>query len=123
MKDVISKLSSGESVKRSDIEYSSTVVENRRLRKLDKDHLQIEQEENDVLLAKNIYQDVECNLWKCRNCSWKGPYRHKAKSHARRCGQRQRIFRRKSNKKKYECSSEGCSLSFNLHSELLKHYR
>ena len=119
---VVSKISNGLPVDESDIGFSST-LEPRRRRKLNKDHLQIEDEENERLLESKMYFVETDQKWKCRNCPWEGPYRHKAKAHSRDCGQRRRVSKKKPRIKKFSCSSDGCGLSFYLRSELSKHYR
>ena len=93
----------------------------RRFRSLNKDHLQMEEEENLRQMEKKMRQ--EGNLWICRDCPWKGKFSLKAKSHARDCGQRRKISSKKVKEKKYDCSNGDCGLSFALRSQLLKHYR
>ena len=93
------------------------------MRSLDKDHLQTEEEENNVQMQKKMFQEVGSRVWRCRDCAWSGLYRHKAKGHARTCGQRKRASKRKYREKKYECSNGECGLAFALRSKLLNHYR
>ena len=106
----------------SGIRFNS-LMGSRRLRSLDKDHLQTEEEENNVQMQKKMFQVVGSRVWRCRDCDWSGPYRHKAKGHARTCGQRKRASKRKYKEKKYECSNGECGLAFALRSKLLNHYR
>ena len=91
--------------------------------KLNKDHLQKEEEENTRLMEKKMMQEVGSMFWTCRDCSWKAKYRHKAKAHARDCGQRQKKYIRKARGKKFECSNGTCELTFPLLSQLQDHYR
>ena len=89
---------------------------------LNKDHLQKEDETNRNLMNKKMRQDVD-SKWRCKDCGWRGRYRHKAKSHARECGVMKKIYRKKKTGKKYECSSFNCELSFSSRESLAKHYR
>ena len=98
-------------------------VEQRRLRALDKDHLQAEEEENLRLMKKKMNQEVGTKFWRCRDCPWRGKYSLRAKCHARECGQRKRTNTRKTKEKKFQCSNSSCDLSFALRSQLLHHYR
>ena len=95
----------------------------RRFRSLNKDHLQVEEEENIRQMAKKMSQEEDSQYWKCRDCPWRGKYSHKAKSHARDCGQRKKANKKKVNEKKFECSHGNCTLSFALRRQLLQHYR
>ena len=95
----------------------------RKFRSLNKDHLQKEEESNRILMEKKMRQEEGSIMWTCRDCDWKGKYSHKAKAHARDCGQRRRNSSKKSKVKKYPCSKEDCGLSFSLRSRLLSHYR
>ena len=95
----------------------------RRFRSLNKDVLQKEEEENIRLMEKKMRQQDGSMIWTCRDCCWKGKFSHKAKAHARDCGQRKRINIKKSKVKKFECSNRNCELSFALRSQLLEHYR
>lgn len=96
----------------------------RKLVKLSKDGLQKEEEQNMRLMKDKI---VELNdgkfKWGCRDCTWKGKYSHKAKSHARDCGARRRENPRKVKANKFECSGDGCNLTFPYLDLLQKHYR
>ena len=96
----------------------------RRLRKLSKDGLQKEEEENSRLMREKIVKrDDSPNKWGCRDCAWKGKYSHKAKAHARACGLRRRDHIRKPKENKHECSGAECTLSFPYLSQLYDHYR
>ena len=98
-------------------------LEERRFRRLSKDHLQKEEEENMYLMEKKMTQQEGSNIWTCKECEWKGKFRLKAKAHARDCGQRKRTHVKKSKKKKFDCSNGTCSLSFANISKLKEHYR
>ena len=121
MTNVVNKIKDGNPVDESDVGFSST-MKTRKRRKLDKDRLQVEEEENENLMERKMYFDQSSEKWNCRDCPWKGQYRHKAKGHARDCGRRRRVAK-KSTAKKFSCSSADCGLSFNLRSKLMKHYR
>jgi hypothetical protein len=95
----------------------------RRFRSLNKDHLQVEEEENIRQMAKKMNQEEGSQYWKCRDCPWRGKFSHKAKSHARDCGQRKKTNTKKLKEKKFECSHGNCGLSFTLRRQLLHHYR
>ena len=95
----------------------------RSFRALNKDHLQLEEEENTRLMEKKMRQEALTEYWRCRDCTWRGKYSHKAKAHARDCGQRKRTNRGKIDKKKFDCSYADCNLSFALKNQLLDHYR
>ena len=96
----------------------------RRLRKLSKDGLQREEEENSKLMKEKIFsRDQSPNKFGCRDCAWKGKFSHKARSHARNCGTRRRINIKKPKPNKYDCSGENCNLSFPYLFQLNKHYR
>ena len=122
MKDLRKQLLSESPVTSAGIGFDPQVG-GRRFRTLNKDHLQAEEEENTRKMEKKMFQKDGGMLWSCRDCSWRGKYRHVAKSHARSCGQRKRINKRKPNVKKFNCSSDECTASFALRSQLLKHYR
>ena len=75
----------------SGISFTDQPVE-RRLRKLDKDGLQKEEEENSRRMREKIVErDGSPNKWGCRDCNWKGKFTHKAKAHARNCGTRKKV--------------------------------
>ena len=95
----------------------------RRFRSLDKEHLQTEEMENTRQMEKKMYLEGGGKLWRCRDCAWKGQFRHRAKAHSRDCGQRKRASKRRCQDKKYECSNETCDMIFAMRSQLLKHYR
>ena len=96
----------------------------RRLRKLNKDGLQREEEENSRLMKeKMVERDGSPNKWGCRDCQWTGKYSHKAKAHARVCGMRRKSQTKKQDQSKYECSGDNCGLSFPYISQLHEHYR
>ena len=122
MKILLRKLEGGQgsSVMNPGIDFIPQIGR-RRFRSLNKDHLQMEEEENLRQMEKKMRQ--EGNLWTCRDCPWKGKFSLKAKSHARDCGQRRKISSRKFKEKKYDCSNGDCGISFSLRSQLLKHYR
>ena len=94
----------------------------RTFRSLNKDHLQKEEESNRIQMVKKMRQE-DGKVWTCRDCSWRGRFSHKAKSHARDCDQRKRASTKKSREKKFECSYEDCDLSFSLNRLLSNHYR
>ena len=124
MKNLLSKLQNKESsVASSGISFVPE-VETRRLRSLDTDALQKEEEENRRLLEKKMYLDDLSQKWKCRDCNWTDKYKHRAKKHARVCGQRQKIRTRKQHhQKQFECSKMDCNASFKGRNELKHHYR
>ena len=95
----------------------------RKLKSLDKDHLQAEEEDNSRKMEKKMFQLEGSTQWNCRDCDWNGKFRHKAKAHARDCGQRKRVNQKKSKDKKFECSNADCVQSFAKKSQLLQHYR
>ena len=95
----------------------------RKFRSLNKDHLQMEEEENIRSMDRKMIQEEGSSFWTCRDCGWKGKYNHKAKAHARDCGQRLRTHVKKCKVKKFECSGKDCVLSFALLSHLHEHYR
>ena len=113
----------------SDIPSSSSGIEftprigGRKFRALNKDALQKEEAENLLQMEKKMRQEVGSKLWTCKDCSWKGFFRHKAKAHARSCGQRKRENIKQFKKKKFHCSSENCEMSFNMKSKLVAHYK
>ena len=98
--------------------------EGRRLKKLNKDSLQREEEENIKLMKQKIVaREHSPNKFGCRDCGWKNKFSHKAKAHARLCGTRRRIHIKKPKPSKYFCSGENCKLSFSFVFQLNKHYR
>ena len=123
MKVIIGKL-----IDHPDSQITSPAIEitpqntKRQFRSLDKDRLQKEDEENLQLLAKKMSQDSTL-MWFCKDCNWKSEYTHKAKAHARICGRRKMYNPKKCEKKKFQCSSMGCNLTFPSKSKLKKHYR
>ena len=124
LKGLLSKLqtSKGE-VTSSGITFSANSGE-RRLRKLNKDNLQHEEEENSRMMKEKIVvNDGSPHKYACRECSWTGKFLHKARGHARTCGTRRRINSKKPKQSKYQCSGEDCNLSFAYLSQLNKHYR
>ena len=98
-------------------------VGGRKFRSLNKDHLQKEEESNRIQMDKKMRQEEGTLMWTCRDCNWRGKFSHKAKAHARDCGQRRKTSSKKSKEKKFPCSKEGCGLSFSLRSQLASHYR
>ena len=95
----------------------------RKFRSLNKDHLQKEEEENLRQMERKMKQSDGGKFWTCRDCDWKGVFSHKAKAHARDCGQRKRLCIKKSQEKKFQCSNGECELSFSLQSQLQAHYK
>ena len=73
----------------SGIEFTPQIG-GRKFRSLNKDCLQKEEEENLLQMEKKMRQVVGGKVWTCRDCSWRGKFSHKAKAHARMCGQRRR---------------------------------
>ena len=124
MKNVRDKIRSdlGSSVTAPGIDFTPQIG-GRKFRSLNKDHLQREEEENMNLMEKKMRQEVGSKLWTCRDCPWKGRFAHKAKAHARGCGQRKRVHSKKSKEKKFSCSNGSCGLSFALRKQLVHHYR
>ena len=98
-------------------------MNNRRFKTLNKNHLQIEEEENARQMEKKMVKEAMTEYWTCRDCNWRGKYSHKAKAHARDCGQRKRVNKRNIYKNKFDCSYPDCDASFALKSQLLYHYR
>ena len=122
MKSLKNKILEGVPVTTSGIGFEPQMG-SRRFKSLNKDHLQSEEEENSRKMEKKMFQEEGSSLWNCRDCAWQGKFRHKAKAHARDCGQRKRINQKKSRDKKFECSNANCDQSFVLKSQLSKHYR
>ena len=119
-----------EKIKREgDVPASSSGIEftpqigGRKFRRLNKDSLQKEEEENLVQMEKKMRQVGGDSMWSCRDCNWKGKYRHRAKAHARDCGQRRREHVKQFKEKKFQCSAENCDMSFTMKSQLLAHYK
>ena len=118
------KIAEGQGGTTSSVISFSAQPGDRRLRKLSKDGLQREEEENSMLMKKKIYsRDHSPNKFGCRDCAWKGKFSHKARSHARNCGTRRRINIKKPKPNKHDCSGENCNLSFPYLFQLNKHYR
>ena len=122
LRDKLKSCGDGFPVTASGIEFVPRVG-GRSFRRLNKDQLQKEEEENLRQMEKKMRQEVGSKLWKCRDCGWSGKFRLRAKAHARDCGQRKAVHTRKSNKKQFDCSKLNCELSFSLRSKLLEHYR
>ena len=97
-------------------------VRARKFRKIDKDRLQKEEEENSRIFEQKMWYDKESNLWLCRDCDWQANVKHRAKCHARECGMR-KVAKKRTHAKKFECSNANCDASFSLHKDLAKHYR
>ena len=117
-------ISSGEQVSRNSGVGFAVQPVGRKLVKLSKEGLKKDEEQNQRFMQQKIVQTGELPLkWKCLDCSWRGRYLHKAKSHARDCGSRKKEIPKKPMVRKYECSGEGCTLAFPLLSQLNKHYR
>ena len=98
-------------------------LSSRRLKALNKDHLQVEGEENDRQLEAKIVEDSTSGKFKCKDCSWTGKFKHKAKAHARTCGQRPKKAKKLRGDKKFACSKVGCGLTFSAKTKLIDHYR
>ena len=122
LKSLRKKVLDGSQVTTSGIGFDPQIG-GRRFKNLNKDHLQIEEEENAKKMEKKMFQKEGSLLWTCKDCAWQGKFRHKAKAHARDCGQRKRMNQKKSKEKKYECSNADCDESFALRSQLSNHYR
>ena len=84
--------------------------------------MQKEQEEYERLVGSKMIQDSKGG-WICKDCNWKGQYRHKAKSHVRICCQRQSKRRNSVKERKFECSFEGCIEKYVSKKKLSAHYR
>ena len=96
----------------------------RKLVKLSKEGLQKDEEQNLKFMRDKIVEMKEGPYkWSCRDCSWKGKYSNKAKAHARDCGTRRRENKKKPKSNKFECSGDGCNLTFAYRNQLQKHYR
>ena len=98
-------------------------LSSRKFKSLNKDYLRIECEENNRQLEAKIVKDSVSEKWKCKYCSWKGNYKHKAKAHARSCGQRPKTHKKKAIEKKYSCSKDSCGLKYSSKTDLVNHYR
>ena len=124
MRSLCEKLQSdeGTAITSPGIEFTPQIG-GRIFKTLNKDHLQQEEEENMVQMGKKMRKDEGGLLWVCRDCGWRGRYCHRAKAHARSCGQRKKVSTKKSKEKKFQCSNGACGLSFGLRSHLVRHYR
>ena len=123
LKLLLLKVQSSAEVNNSGIIFTSEGGD-RHLGRLSKDGLQKEEEENSRLMKEKIMRrEGSPNKWGCRDCPWKGKFDHKAKAHAKICGQRRRENAKKPKDNAHECSKEGCNLSFPLLSQLQDHYR
>ena len=98
-------------------------LNSRSFKALNKDHLQVECEENDRQLKAKMVEDSVSGKWKCTYCSWKGKFKHKAKAHARSCGQRPKLHKKQTRDKKYTCSKNSCGMKFSSKTQLVNHYR
>ena len=114
------KLLQNEAVSLSSV-GSSTRLQKRRFQQLSKDRLQEEEEENTRHLEIKMYFDEDNKVWKCKDCSWKGQYKNRAKAHTRNCGSRRKI--KKSSKKSFVCSGLNCQQEFSSKKDLKKHDR
>ena len=94
----------------------------RSFRRLNKDHLQKEEEVNDHLFAQKMRRFGDF-CWRCKDCKWQGRYRTKARAHARDCGVVKRYHPKRNTEKKFQCSALNCKLLFSRRAELIKHYR
>ena len=72
----------------------------RRFRNLNKDHLQMEDEDNARLMTLKMFKN-DNGLWVCKDCKKEIKFDLKAKSHARTCGQRQKKIKKKKSGKKF----------------------
>ena len=123
LKTTLSKIQSGNtSISISSAVGSARQPVGRKLVKLDKEGLQKDEEQN-LRLMKDKMVMLEKGKWGCRDCTWTGKYAHKAKCHARDCGARRRENPRKPKATKYECSRDGCDLTFPYLGQLQAHYR
>ena len=125
LKAMLSKINSGGSEidVGSGVGFSEQPV-GRKLVKLSKDGLMMDEEQNLRLMKDKILEIKGMPYkWACRDCPWKGQFQHKAKQHARDCGTRRRENTRKIKDNKFGCSGEGCSLAFASKCQLQKHYR
>ena len=94
----------------------------RKLVKMSKDGLQKDEEQNEKLMKEKIVEIKDGKMkFGCKDCSWQGQFRHKAKAHARDCGARRKENPSRKKVKKFDCSQ--CDLSFQLLSNLKIHYR
>ena len=94
----------------------------RRLVKMTKDGLQKDEEQNEKLMKEKIVEIKDGKMrFGCKDCTWEGQFRHKAKAHARDCGARRKENPSRKKVKKFDCSR--CELSFQLLSNLKIHYR
>ena len=121
LNETLAKLQKDEVVSSSQL-GANPKLSKRRFQHLDKNQLQLEGDENDRQLALKMVYDEELGKWKCRDCPWTGPYKHKAKAHSRDCGSRRRLHK-KSSKKEFHCSSKECQQTFASKNQLDKHYR
>ena len=115
------KLLKGDAVSLSSVSLTPQ-LSSRRFRSLNKDRLQIEEEENIRLMEHKMYYVEETMFWMCIDCTWKGRAKHKAKAHARECGTRRKIKKR-SCEKQFACSNGDCNSSFSSLKQLKEHYR
>ena len=90
LNDLRAKLVQGQLVSSSGVSVSDQLP-TRRFQNLKKDHLQLEEEENDRQLMSKMSYCEESKLWSCKDCPWKGPCRHKAKGHTRDCCKRRKL--------------------------------
>ena len=89
---------------------------------MSKDGLQKDEEQNEKLMKEKIVEIKDGKMkFGCKDCSWQGQFRHKAKAHARDCGARRKENPSRKKVKKFDCSQ--CDLSFQLLSNLKIHYR
>ena len=109
------------SIQAPSIDYSARSG-GRQFMRLDKDRLQKEDDENSRLLAKKMVQSADLT-WTCVACDWTSIFTHKAKDHARKCGQRKKVNKKRQSDKPLECSRNGCSFTSSSRSNLQDHYR
>ena len=115
------KVSNGEVVSLAALPSKSQLPKRKFIR-LSKDHLQIEEEENNRKMDLIMYHDEPKNLWRCKNCPWKDRFKIRAKAHARICGARRKVSKKKCNDQ-YYCSRIDCEVSFSSKEDLRRHYR
>ena len=83
--ETLAKLQRNEVVSSSQL-GANPKLSKRRFQHLDKNQLQLEGDENDRQMALKMVYDEELGKWKCGDCPWTGPYKHKAKAHSSDCG-------------------------------------
>ena len=74
------------------------------------------------MLNNKMYFVEKTEFWMCKDCSWKGRAKHKAKAHARDCCSRRKT-KRTSSEKQFACSNNDCDCVFSSKKQLKEHYR